>query len=128
MSARSLKQEHADDVVVAALAGGATEVEAGRRAGVSDRTVRRRLQDPAFVDRVRRVRYEMMQRAAGQSAGYVSAAVDVLHDLLQSESDATRLRAAQLMIDVARRLVVDSDVLVRLKRLERIECDESSAR
>jgi len=121
VDARELKQEGADEVIVAALASGTTEVEAGRRAGVSDRTVRRRLEDPAFVDRVRQVRSETMQRAAGQSAAHVSDAIEVLHDLLRSESDTVKLRAAQLVIDVARRLVTESDVLIGLERLERLE-------
>ena len=39
-------------VLITALASGATQPNAGRAAGMSDRTVRRRLADPEFAARV----------------------------------------------------------------------------
>src|SRR4051812_34404640 len=57
-----------DDLLVVALAQGKTRTEAGRIANVSDRTVRRRLQDPAFTARVNRARAETTAAAAAELA------------------------------------------------------------
>src|SRR5680860_1238028 len=87
-----------DEVLAQALAEGASQVEAGNRAGVSDRTVRRRLREPAFRELVNQKRRDMITEASGRSSAQLNAAVATLTELLSSAEDSVRLRAAQLLI------------------------------
>jgi hypothetical protein len=50
-------------LLITALAGGASVAEAARRAGVSERTAWRRLDDPDFCERVEDVREQAMATA-----------------------------------------------------------------
>jgi hypothetical protein len=64
-----------DQVLVAALAGGATYDRAGAAAGLSERTVRRRMADPAFRARVREASSELASAVAARlTASSVTAA------------------------------------------------------
>lgn len=84
-------------VLITALASGATQPNAGRAAGMSDRTVRRRLADPEFAARVAAESRQVASRAAARiSALAGGAAVSVLEELLTDPSTPPhiRLRAA----------------------------------
>jgi len=115
-----IRRETYERRLVAALAEGATQVEAGRRAGVTDRTVRRRLDEPEFLERVRTERAAMLGRASGRSAALVVEAMAVVQTLLGSDDEPIQLRAAQLAIDTARKFVTDDEVQARLSRLEHV--------
>jgi len=84
------------DVIAAALAGGATHAEAGQAAGVSERTVRRRLDEPEFLGYVSRLKDELVSRTTDRLTGLTTAAVDTLAELVTSPETppAVRLRAA----------------------------------
>jgi hypothetical protein len=56
---------------------------AARKAGISERTAYRRLHNPAFVQRLRQLRADMVQRAAGMLTGASLGAVKTLADLQQ---------------------------------------------
>lgn len=120
MTGTKICHEGNDELIITALASGATQAEAGRSAGVSDRTVRRRLEDEAFVEQVRKTRTELISQAGGRAASLVGNAVAVFQELLGSDNETIRLRAAQAVIDTGRRLVTDSDIAGRLDHLERI--------
>ena len=120
MTGTQIRKDGEDELIIAALASGATQVEAGLGAGVSDRTVRRRLEDETFVEQVRKARTELISQAGGRAASLVSNAVAVFQELLGSANETIRLRAAQAVIDTGRRLVTESDIAARLDRLERI--------
>src|SRR5262249_30742829 len=57
------------DALVMALACGATVEHAARKAGLSERSVYRRLARPAFRAQVSQARLELLQRTAGMLAG-----------------------------------------------------------
>ena len=59
-------RKNGDPVLAAALASGGTWKEAAEAAGVSERTVGRRLKDPAFRGTVSRLREEIFSRAAAR--------------------------------------------------------------
>ena len=120
MNGTQICKDGNDELIITALASGATQVEAGLAARVSDRTVRRRLEDEAFVEQVRKTRTELISQAGGRAASLVSNAVAVFQELLGSANETIRLRAAQAVIDTGRRLVTESDIAARLDRLERI--------
>ena len=90
-------------VLVAALAAGATQIEAATAAGVSERTVRRRLEGVDFAGRVAEERATLVTRTAARLGGLTGAAVEALTDLLApGVPEAVRLRAALGVLESAR--------------------------
>ena len=77
-----------------ALAAGATLAQAAAKAGVSERTVYRRLADPAFRQQLRALQAEMAQRAADLLLASTLQATKTLLDLLAPSTPASVRRAA----------------------------------
>lgn len=109
----------ADEQLAAALATGSRIVDAATTAGVSESTVYRRLKNGNFAARVRELRGEMVNRAAGKLADSMSEAADVLRSLLASKSESVRIRAADLLIVHAVRIAELADLQLRVTELER---------
>jgi hypothetical protein len=105
-------RKKADDALVFALSAGASAAGAARHAGVSERTVYRRLADPAFRARVDAARSEMVQQVVGRLAAVGTIASQTLQELLGSESEAIRLGAARAALDFMFR-GHEQDVLAR---------------
>jgi hypothetical protein len=104
---------------VAALAGGATVAEAAKRANVSERTVYRRLEEPAFRQHVTVARHEMVSQAVGLLALASRAAVGTLAALLQpSIAPSVRLGAARAIIELGSKLRESEELEARIAALE----------
>jgi hypothetical protein len=89
----------ADDVLSLALATGLPIAKAAERAKISTRTVRRRLSDAAFRNRVHELRSELIQSAVGRLAGLGRRAANELNRLIKSSrSDQVRLGAARAVL------------------------------
>ena len=117
--------------LVLAIAEGQTLDQAAKAAGISKRTVARRLADRAFVADVRRVRASMLERVAGLLADACSEAVSTLRELLSCESNSTRCRAALGLLDQSIRVADATEVNARLELIERqlrISPNDSAAR
>lgn len=112
-------RKNADDALLTALASGATIREAAERARLSERTVYRRLQDPAFRGKVKEARGEMVSRALGKLADGAAEAVDTLRGLLTAGSDAARLGAARCILETGNRLREAVELEARITELER---------
>jgi hypothetical protein len=83
-----------DDALVLALACGTTVEAAARQAGVSDRTVYRRLADVGFQRRVKQARSDVVRRSAGLLSAASGEAVRTLRALMKDSAPlATRLGA-----------------------------------
>jgi len=65
-------REVTDDAIIDALVTGRSQSEAGRAAGRSERTVRRRLRDPDFLARLAEAREEHSLRQRARSAAWKS--------------------------------------------------------
>jgi hypothetical protein len=111
--------ETADDVLALALARGATREEAGRIAGVSERTVYLRLSDAAFRLRVAGFRRAMVDGAIGKLASIADKAADVLGKLLDETAPSIRLRAASSVLEQLTRMREHVELSERLDELER---------
>jgi molybdenum-dependent DNA-binding transcriptional regulator ModE len=126
--ADEITQEGDDDVALPpkqelalrAIAVSPTLKEAARAAGVSDATLWRYMQEPAFKRRLRNARREAvshalirMQRASGE-------AVTVLEELMRSEkaSASARISAARAIIDYSMRAVEMDELQSRIDELE----------
>jgi hypothetical protein len=77
-----------DEELILALAVGASVREAAERAGVDERTARRRLADADFRRAVSLARGRLLDAARGQLAGLASKATETLQRLKESEKPA----------------------------------------
>lgn len=118
-SDRSSGSGTTDPALVAALAAGATYAEAAARAGVSERTARRRMDDPAFRAALDDARAEVVSRAVDRLSATATDAVDTLAALLDpGVPPPTRLGAARAVLELGSRLREEHDLAARLGALE----------
>jgi hypothetical protein len=109
----------ANDVLTAQLAAGATVRDAATAAGVSERTVFRRLEDTAFTARLKALRAAMVSTAAGKLAGGMSDAAASLVEASTRGEMRTRLRAAELVLTLGMKVTELSDLEARVAEVER---------
>ncbi len=109
----------ADAVLIAALAGGATILDAAEQGGVNERTVRRRLEDADFKRQVNAARAELIAAAVGKLAGASTKAVETLEDLLdEPTAPAVRLGSARAILELGAKLREGLELEVRIAELE----------
>lgn len=92
------------DALALALAAGDSIAAAAAKAGMGERTAYRRLADPAFRERIQRLRGEMIGQALGRLAAGMTEAAGVLRALLRAESESVRLGAARSLLDLGVKL------------------------
>ncbi|HJZ60360.1 MAG TPA: hypothetical protein VKE74_35780, partial [Gemmataceae bacterium] len=109
---------NADELLAAALAAGKSHRDAAVAAGVSQRTAFRRMQDPAFKDRVREMRAAMMAAALGKLTDGMTAASDALNTLVADTDRDVRFKAAVKVIELAIKVKDTTDLEDRLSRVE----------
>jgi hypothetical protein len=106
-------------LILMALVCGATPDAAAQKAGVSKATVRRRVQEPSFRDRLKELRSEMVQRAAGMMLAATGEAVKTLLELLKNGGPPpTRLGAARSILEIGIKMRESADFAERLAALE----------
>ena len=82
--------------LIAALAAGASQLEAGRASGLSQSSVQRRLRDPKVVAAVDQARDDMARRATGRIFAIRELAHDRLEESLQPHpSNPVNMRAVE---------------------------------
>jgi hypothetical protein len=112
-------RRNADDVLMLALACGATLEGAARQAGVSESTVRRRAKDPQFQRKLQALRADMVQRASGALTAAGTESVRTLLDLQRpSVPPATRLGAAKATLELGMKVRETAELEQRLAALE----------
>jgi hypothetical protein len=116
------RSEGTDALILQGLAAGMSQSETGRHAGVSPRTVRRRVADPDFRAQVARARDDYVDRVAGQLMTSTEEAVSVLRRLMQSDQQpALQLRAALAVLQTSAQWGAIADMQARLSDLESSE-------
>ena len=109
----------ADQVLLTALACGATVEAAARQAGVSAATAHRRLRDRDFARRLQATRSDLVRRAAGMLTGAAGEAVKTLLALMRDTAPAAvRLGASRAALEMGMRLREVADLEERLAALE----------
>ncbi len=112
-------KQSADPTILLALACGANAEAAARQAGVSERTVRRRLKDPKFVQKVNKLRAEMHLRIADQLTAAGTEGVRTMVQLMKdTNSGSVRLGAARSVVELSTKVRETADLAVRLSELE----------
>jgi hypothetical protein len=108
-----------EEALLLALACGASVESAARAAGLGQRTVFRRLADPAFQRRLQMLRADMVQRAAGTLTAAAAESIRTLLDLLQSvNAPGVRLAAARTILDMGIKYREAADLEQRVTALE----------
>ncbi len=107
-----------DPLIANALAQGCTQGEAGRRAGVSERTVRRRLMEPAFRDKVVDARDQLIKETADRFTSLQLSALDAIETALTDPRAETRLRAAKMILDIGGQYRDRVELEARLQAVE----------
>jgi hypothetical protein len=109
----------AEQAFLQALACGATVENAARKAGISERTAYRRLDNPAFVQQLHQLRADLVQRTAGMLNGAGLAAVKTLVDLQDvAMPPAVRRGAARDVLELAIKYRETADLEQRVAALE----------
>jgi hypothetical protein len=113
-------RKRADQVLLQALACGATVQNAALKAGISERTAYRRLENAAFVEQLNQLRAEMVQRTAGMLTGAGLGAVKTLVDLQHDAAipPAVRRGAARDVLELGIKYRETADWEQRLTDLE----------
>lgn len=112
-------RRNADTVLITALAGGASVAAAAEQAGVSERTVWRRLQDDDFRRRLDEARQQTLQTAVDYLGKASTAAAATLATLLGKEYPPTvRLGAARAILEVGTQLRKAGEYEERIAALE----------
>lgn len=107
-----------DEVVLAALAAGHTYSQAAKIAGLSTKTVQRRMADPLFRAELDELKLQVVQQTAASLGDAATAAVSTLKKLLVSKDEYVRLKAANSLLDVSIRYRETLEVSERLAALE----------
>jgi hypothetical protein len=114
------QRKKAEDVLLLALACGATVDSAARQCHLSERTVYRRLCEPAFRQRLQQLRADMVQRTAGALTSAATEAVRTLLDLQKPPMPpAVRLGAARAILEIGVKLREAAELEERIAELER---------
>ena len=112
-------RKNTDEVLVTALACGATLDNAAHSAGMSPRTVHRRLKEPAFLERLKEARADMLQRTAGMLTAAGPESVKTLITLQQTtNAGSVRLGAARSVLEMGVKVREASELAQRLAALE----------
>jgi hypothetical protein len=112
-------RRNADQVILTALACGATVEQAARQTGISAATIHRRLKDPEFRSRLQKLGGDMVQRMARTMTAAGSEAVRTLLELMKSASPhAARLGAAKAVLEIGMKVRETAELEERLAALE----------
>jgi primosomal protein N'' len=112
-------RRNVDDTLLRALACGATHEVAAHQAGISKRTVERRMKEPEFRARLNELCSDMLKRFARTLTAASGEAIKTLLALLQpTNSQATRLGAARTILELGPKLRETAEFEERLAALE----------
>jgi hypothetical protein len=110
-----------EDSLLLALACGASVETAAKQCGICERSVYRRLEEPAFNARLQELRSDMVKRAAGM---LTAAATEAVRTLLSLQKDsappAVRLGAARAVLELGIKIREMAELETRLTELEAI--------
>jgi hypothetical protein len=122
-----MTKKNVDDAVLMVLAAGGGLAAAAQQAHCSERTVRRRMEDPEFRRLVEERRTQMISDAVGRLACIGVLAADTLHGLLQSGVERVRLGAAKSTLELMLRGVEVYELARQVQELKtRFDALESS--
>ena len=112
-------RKNVDDILVEALARGASVASAAQRAGVSERTVFRRQEQPEFRQRVEKIKEQIVERTSAVLTAMGLESCRGLHELSEkSTPPSVRLRAIRTVLEMGCKLREQVDLTKRVAALE----------
>jgi len=98
-----------------------TKAEAAEKAGISDRTLRTYLADPAFKAEYQKRKQKLLSDATRQMQQSMKIAVSTLKGIIQNQDskDSDRITASRLILEYSLRYTEITDILSRIDELER---------
>ena len=108
----------ADSALVVALAAGMTRQQAAKQAGVSLRTVARRLNDPAFRQQIVEARATTAEQIMARLTAGGLLAVQALLGLLSAESESARLGAARAILELGVKFRETEELEARIRAFQ----------
>jgi hypothetical protein len=112
-------RRNTDEMLLMALACGATVEAAAQKAGLGRTTVFRRLQDPEFQTRLQQIRSDMLKRATATLTAASTEAIKTLLALQQATiPHAVRLGAARSILEIGIKMREVADMEERIVALE----------
>lgn len=105
------------DLIISLTAAGRPQAEVADAAGISVRTLRRRLQEPQILVAVSAAVVQLEKEAVGRLGQLRRRAFDQLETLLQHEDPSVVLRTCRLVLDagLAHRAAIAEDNLAHLE-------------
>jgi hypothetical protein len=100
------------------LASGTSTDKTGEALNVSGRTIRRWREDPAFEAEVRATRKELLGEARAALGAAARDAIKTLHEALNDENGALRIRAASVLVSALPAVSEQLELEERLAALE----------
>jgi transposase-like protein len=121
MIGHGAKSDRKEDEAIVALLSQRNVEEAARAVGIAPNTLRRWLKQPEFDAAYREAKREVFSQSIARLQGASSAAASTLIKLMLDASTpaATRVRAADSILDRAGKAMETEDVQARLTALER---------
>ncbi len=103
---------------LAALLESATITEAAKKCGLSEKTLRRYLEDAEFQKEFRAARRVVFEQNIVRLQSLHTGAVETLERNLNCENPSVEVRAAQIIIEGNRKDFETLDILERLEKIE----------
>jgi hypothetical protein len=108
-----------DSLLIAQLAGGATQEHAATAVGCSRRTIARKLQDPKFCAQLDEARRQLFEAAFSRINAAGQAAASTLISLLSRDTPpAVRLGASRTLLETSCKFRETHEIEERLRALE----------
>ncbi|MBI3967134.1 MAG: hypothetical protein HY329_15975 [Chloroflexi bacterium] len=107
-----------DQALIALLASGSTIKDAAAKAGMSESTAHRRLEDRAFQSAVAEARKAMLSRTVGLLADATTEAVSALRRNLACGAPSTEVRAAVAILEQSVKVAELVELEQRVTELE----------
>src|SRR5271165_3397523 len=103
MNGHGEKQSRKKEQAIVALLVAPTLIDAAKNCDVSESTLRRWMQEPAFVDSYRQARERMLEAAINRVCSSASQAADVLLEISKSKgaTSSSRVSAARAILEIA---------------------------
>ncbi|MDA0991880.1 MAG: hypothetical protein O3A51_14160 [Verrucomicrobia bacterium] len=114
-----------DDRLLTALASGCHVENAAMVAGISERTAYRRLADPDFRSQLDSARETLREAILAKLADAGHDAIGTLWDLMGSDDDSIRLKAAKALLDS---LMGSHSIMPKVKTTVRTTVEKSESR
>lgn len=124
MATKQSKLER-DEIIIAALISNSTVRGAAAACGLSETTVFGRLRDPAFKDRYREARHDVLQQASAYLQGIVGEAIQKMYEVMTDPENApqVQLNAAMAIVKAQQTMTEQTDVLAELAELRKVVLD-----